>query len=247
MKKFVVYIFAVHLLIQAPVANFNDDIVRIIGNCTLIDGKTLFGQTSVYSALHIGCNGFNSELTVTLPLESSIRNMLKTPIKTQSWTSDTLYTATDFFKAYHELIRLSSQLNPSALRFFWHILADGNIYGFHIEGLTPQPKRAALFQELYEWRTGMRSDANHAFKAINDERERLETIAAAEAAQRKADADRRVAEQDTTQAPSTSIDYKPRGESNGLRRRHLPQDANGANDGTEMDTHTPHSPLIVAH
>ena len=148
--------------------------------------------------------------------------------------------------SYKLIIAELHKLSPSALTIVRQLLAESQIYETPVT-LPRQKERGELYKSLEKWKVYKKGDPTEAFKAIELSRERLETIAAAEAAQRKKEADRRVAEQDTTQAPSTSIAYKPRGKSNGLRRRHLPQDANGANDGTEMDTHTPHSPLIVAH
>jgi hypothetical protein len=186
MKQISFYTFAIFLLIQAPnAASFNEDVGRIIDNCPLIDGKNLKGISCTYPPL-ISEHCLDNTTELAWSTECLLRTMLHNPIKETGWMSNTLYTATEFKNAYSALIYFSSQLNSSTLRFFWHVLEDGNVYGENIEGLFPQPKRAALFKELYEWSAGSHPDAPPALEAIRLERERLDAIAAEEVARAEA-------------------------------------------------------------
>ena len=97
------------------------------------------------------------------------------------------YSPKEILDIYRDLANKASHLNLAALMFFETILRTGQISGVTISGLEPQPERAALFQELYEWRIGTRPDATHALKAIRIEHEKLDAIAAEEAAKRKAE------------------------------------------------------------
>ncbi len=187
MKQITFYIFVLHLLVQVPnAASFNQDIACIVDNCPLIDGKNLKGAPCTYSCPVTDIHRLDNDTELAWATESQFRTMLRDPIKKIGWMHNTFYTASELKRVYSELIRFSSQLNPSALRFFWHVLEDGNVYGAYIPGLTPQPERAALYKELYEWCIGTRPDATHALEVIHTERERLDAITAEEAAKRKA-------------------------------------------------------------
>jgi hypothetical protein len=111
------------------------------------------------------------------------------------WSTPSLPEIKEFLNVYASIIEDASHLNPSALMLIETILRTGQINKIYFPGLKPQPERAALFKELYDWRTGQRSDANHALEAIRIERERLDAIAAEEEAKRKAEADAKAAEQ----------------------------------------------------
>lgn len=173
----------------ADAASFNQDIACIVDNCPLIDGKNLKGAPCTYSCPVTDIHRLDNDTELAWATESQFRTMLRDPIKKIGWMHNTFYTASELKRVYSELIHFSSQFNPSALRFFWHVLEDGNVYGAYIPGLTPQPERAALYKELYEWCIGTRPDANHALEAVRtDKRERLDAIMAEEAAKRKTDA-----------------------------------------------------------
>ena len=121
----------------------------------------------------------------------------------------------------------------SALQVIWHFLRDGDIHGVHLPDLTPQPERAALFKELFDWRAGQIPDANHALEVIHTERERLDAIAA--------EADEKAA-RILAQAAAKTIQ-----EASTLRRRRLPSDNNNSSELDRLLKTTPHSPLVTAN
>jgi hypothetical protein len=115
------------------------------------------------------------------------------------------YSPKEILDIYRSLANKASHLNLGALMFFETILRTGQISGVTISGLKPQPERAALYKELYEWRTGIRPDAP-ALEAIRIERERLDAIAAEEEAKRKAEAEAKAAEQAARAAATEARD-----------------------------------------
>jgi hypothetical protein len=155
------------------------------------------------------------------------------------------YSPKEILDIYRNLANKASHLNLNALMFFETILRTGQISGMIIPGLEPQPERAALFQELYEWRSGARQDAKHALEAIRIERERLEAIAAEEEAKGKAEAAEeaaRIAAIAAAENAKLEMDRKS-SETSGVRRRHVPRTQNTGDD----DRATVKDPLISRH
>jgi hypothetical protein len=153
----------------------------------LPDGKSLFGDTT--AVMEAGCfdlDHLDDDTTSVFRAFSHFITILRNPIKTHGWVRTEYYTAAEAINYFQQIIEGAGHFNISALHVLWHFLRDGNIHGVQLPGLNPQPKRAALFRELYEWRNGWRADADHALEAIRLERERLEleAIAAEEAAAR---------------------------------------------------------------
>ena len=173
----------------------------------LLDGKSLYGDTT--AVMGSGCfdlETLDDDTTSAFNEFAALIYMLRHPVKNKHWMHAEYYTAADVLPHFLGIIIKASQLNPIAIQFLWHFLEDGNIHGVSLPGLKPQPERAAIFQELYEWRMGMRADANHALKAIRIERERLDAIAEEEEAKRKAEAEAKAAEQ-AARAAATEARY----------------------------------------
>jgi hypothetical protein len=183
----------------------------------LPDGLTAFGE----SAAVIGdpfCDVERSPLdddhSVSTFIElGDFARRLKDPtcLKNNGWFSfatftHDYYSPKEILDIYRSLANKASHLNLNALMFFETILRTGQISGVKIPGLNPQPERAALFRELYEWRNGWRADAQHALEAIRIERERLEAIAVEEEAPR-------------TTAESARLEVAKKTQESGLRYR----------------------------
>ena len=161
----------------------------------LPDGRSIFeGTTAVMGSGCFDLETLDDDVKSASDEFAALIHILRHPVKNKHWMHAEYYTAADVFPHLQSIIIKASQLNPIALQLLWHFLRDGNIHGVSLPGLKPQPERAAIFQELYEWRMGMRADANHALEAIRIERERLDAIAAEEEAKRKADAEAKAAE-----------------------------------------------------
>ncbi|CAO5680996.1 MAG: hypothetical protein HEEMFOPI_01424 [Holosporales bacterium] len=132
-------------------SSFLDGVVRIMDNIPLIDGKTLLGKPISYQLGTIDLEKIDQDVFRSLNTELECRKMLKNPIKSKGWISETYYTPEEFSRKYRELVQYSFLLNPAALRFYRDVLEYGNVYGLKIPGLKPQPERACLFKEAYDW------------------------------------------------------------------------------------------------
>lgn len=148
-KVFVTY--AGFLLKVMYASSFFNEAVRMMDSVPLIDGKSLLGRPIPYRLENIDIQNINQNVFLSMRVERLCDNMLKNPIKSQGWISDTYYTPDEFSSAYKELVHFSFLLNPAALCFYRDVLKYGNIYGLQIPGLKPQQERAQLFEEVYEW------------------------------------------------------------------------------------------------
>ena len=135
-------------------SSFLNEVVRIMDNIPLIDGKTLLGKPIPYQLDTIDLEKIDQDVFRSLNTELECRKMLKNPIKSKGWISETYYTPEEFYLTYKKLVHYSFLLNPAALRFYRDVLKYGNVYGLQIPGLRPQPERAQLFQEIYSWTVG---------------------------------------------------------------------------------------------
>jgi hypothetical protein len=174
---------------------------------------------------------------------------LKDPTCSESrgWFSLTCsyYSPGEIIAIYKKIADDASRFKIDSLHFFEILLRTGQFNGVEIPGLNPQPKRAALFREIFEWRNGWRANAKHALEAIRIERERLEAIAAEEEAKRKAEAAEeaaRIAAIAAAENAKLEMDRKS-SETSGVRRRHVPRTQNTGDD----DRATVKDPLISRH
>ena len=204
MKKFLLrFIIIGDILVGSifaadPACSIRDNVFLGMHQVKIPDGLTAFGESAAAMGTPF-CDVERSPLdddhsVSTFTELGDFARRLKDPTCAESngWFSfltHTYYSPKEILDIYLRLTNKASHLNLNALMFFETLLRTGQISGVTIPGLTPQPERAALFQELYEWRTGVRPDASHALEAIRIERERLDAIAAEEEAKRKADAD----------------------------------------------------------
>lgn len=151
MKYKILITFTCSIIQHLEASSFFNEAVRIIDSIPLIDGRTLLGRALPYESERIDLENISQNVFSSMKAERICNNMLKNPVKSHGWLSDTYYTPDEFKTAYKELVHFSFLLNPAALRFCRDVLEDGNIYGLQIPGLKPQPERAQLFKEAYNW------------------------------------------------------------------------------------------------
>jgi hypothetical protein len=184
----------VNLLIAGDEASLTlQNVATGMHQIRLPDGKSLFGDTTaVMGAGFFDLVRLDDDTTSAFRSSADLIAMLRYPIKVHGWTQVEYYPPKEIIRRFQEIVEQASHFNTSALQMLWHFLRDGNIHGVLLPGLKPQLDRAAFFQELFEWRSGIRPDARDALEAIRIERERLDAIAEEEA-KRKAEADEEVA------------------------------------------------------
>jgi hypothetical protein len=210
----------------------------------LPDGKSLFGDTT--AVMEAGCfdlNHLNDDSIAASNAFAEFKKILRNPIKTHGWVRTEYYTPAEPLKYFQKIIERANHWDECSLQLIWHFLEDGNIHGVQLPGLTPQPERAALFKEIFDWRAGMRPNADHALEAIRLERERLEleAIAAEEEAKRKAEEAARIAA--IAAAESAKPEFARKASDTGVRRRYVLRTQNTGDD----DRATVKDPLILRH
>jgi len=235
-----------------PACSIRDNVFLGMHQVKLPDGLTAFGESAAAMGAPF-CDVERSPLdddhgVSTFTELGDFARRLKDPTcaENNGWFSFAIlthkyYSPKEILDIYIRLTNKASHLNLSALMFFETMLRTGQISGVTIPGLTPQPERAALFKELFDWRAGQIPDANHALEVIHTERERLDAIAAEEEAKRKAEADEKAA-RILAQAAAKTIQ-----EASTLRRRRLPSDNNNSSELDRLLKTTPHSPLVTAN
>ncbi|MDP3641268.1 MAG: hypothetical protein Q8R43_02410 [Alphaproteobacteria bacterium] len=102
----------------------------------------------------------------------------------------------DIIESYDFIVAELYRLTPDAVGLFEGVLTNSKLYGTPV--LIPkQPERAAHYNKIAHWRVFRDKRPEDALEAIRLERERLDAIAAEEAAKRKAEADAKAAEEST--------------------------------------------------
>jgi hypothetical protein len=213
----------------------------------LPDGLTVFGE----SAAVIGDPFCDAKLSSPKDCDTSFArltdftNRLIDPRLPESkgWLSffSNYYSPKELLDIYKHIANAASKYDGDSLIFFEVLLKTGQFSGVKIPGLTPQPERAALYRELFEWQRGHLTDATHALEAIRIERERLADIAAEEEAKRKAEETARIAA--IAAAESAKPEFARKASDTGVRRRHVPRTQNTGDD----DRATVNDPLISRH
>lgn len=169
------------------------DVATGLHQIRLPDGKSLYGDTTAVMGIgDFDLKSLDCDTRSALYLLGALTYKLENPVKRTNWISVEYYTPSDILLEFQKIINQAVHLNPIALQAIWHFLRDGNIHGAMLPGLIPQPERADLFKELFDWRAGQRPDAIHALEAIRLERERLDAIAVEAAAKRRAEEDARI-------------------------------------------------------
>jgi hypothetical protein len=200
---------------------FLDEAVRMMDNIPLIDGRTMLGKPIPYQLDTIDLKKIDLDIFSSLDTEHECRKMLKNPVKRKGWISEIYYTPEEFYLTYKKLVHFSFLLNPVSLRFYYHVLEDGNIYGLQIPGLNPQPERAQLFKEAYDWTDDTKKSP------LFLERVRLACLnAEAEAAE---ESKKHQEQLDKRRNFLTSLEVNARlkkTETSTLRHRHIPDDSN---------------------
>ena len=163
---------------------------RYMSQIPLPDGMSVFGNpcpgSKPFDFEHLNDRG---ELCFYAALElSKLLRTSETPVKTREQRLESIRKSYDF------LIAGLYNLTPDAIGLFEEILANSTVYQTPIS-VPKQPERAAYYNKLAHWRVFKDSRPDDVLEAIRIERERLEAIVAKDAANRKAEADAKAAEQ----------------------------------------------------
>ena len=206
----------------------------------LPDGCSIFGRP-IIDTVRFDTDQLGTDGVAAFDLSTDLIHILRNPLKSSSFFwGDEYYSVEEIMNLYMSLVKTFYNLTSDTVVFFEGLFQYGEVCGVQIPGLdikTPISKaRSDLFKVLGKWRVHGGASKADALEAIRIEHEKLDAIAAEEAAKRKAEADAKAA--------------KKVPESSGLRRRkgHEAAAATGLDDehnATTKDPLLPHQ--IRAH
>jgi hypothetical protein len=240
--KNIIFLFVCFQFCFSSVFSASSESEKILAEVThrmdavpLPDGYSIFGKpiidTVKFDTDHLGTDG-----VAAFDLSTDLIHIFKKPLKSSSFIwGDEYYSVEEYMRLYKSLVNTLYNLTPDTVVFFEDMFEFGKICGIQIPGLdikTPISKaRSDLFKVLSQWRVYGRASKTDALEAIRIERERLEAIAAEEAAKRKAEAEAKAAEEAAriaaiAAAESAKLEFARKASETGVRRRYVPRTQN---------------------
>jgi hypothetical protein len=199
---------------------------RYMSQIPLPDGMSVFGNfcpgSKSFDFEHMNSNGDGSCFDTALELSQLLRTS-ENPVENRAKRLKAIK------ESYNFLVTGLYRLTPSAISLFKEILSNSTVYQTPISVPT-QPERAALYRQIANWRIFKDPKPDDALEAIRIERERLEAIAAEEAARIVA-------------AEHARLEVARKAAETGVRRRYVPRTQNTGDD----DRATVNDPLISRH